>query len=121
MRSVKRLPLSAHAVVELTAGLALVVAALALTLTLPGVLALFCAGALLAGLGLAGLDDLPLATHERLDRLLVVGLSAASVALALHGDATAAAVLLGVAAGQLLLAATTRWSRPAYPSYGSAR
>lgn len=108
----RRLSLPAHALVELTAGLALVVAALALSLGVAGTLALFTAGVVLAGIGLGAVDSLPLAAHQSLDRWIATLMSAASIGLALGGEATGAVVLLAVAAGQVLLTGRTRWTRP---------
>ena len=108
----RRLSLPAHAFVELFAGLALVVAALALSLGVAGTVALFTAGVVLAGIGLGAADSLPLAAHQALDRWLATLMAAASVGLALAGEATGALVLLAVAAGQLVLTGSTRWSRP---------
>ena len=111
MYAFRRLSLPAHALVELSAGLALVVAALALSLGVAGTLALFTAGVILAGIGLGAVDALPLAAHQSLDRLTASLMAAASVGLALAGDATGALVLLAAAVGQLVLAAVTRWTR----------
>ena len=113
MSMFRRLSLPAHALVELTIGLALVVAALALSLGTAGTLALFTAGVVLAGIGLGAVDNLPLAAHQTLDRWIATLMAAGSVGLALAGDATGAVVLVAVAAGQLLLAVSTRWTRPA--------
>jgi uncharacterized membrane protein len=112
MYALRRLSLPAHALVELSAGLALVVAALALSLGVAGTLALFTAGVILAGIGLGAVDALPLAAHQSLDRLTATLMAAGSVGLALAGEATGALVLLAVAAGQLMLAGVTRWTRP---------
>jgi hypothetical protein len=112
MSALRRLSLPAHALVELSAGLALVVAALALSLGVAGIAALFTAGVILAGLGLGAVDALPIAAHQSLDRLTACLMAAASTGLALAGDATGALVLLVVAAGQLALGGVTRWTRP---------
>lgn len=113
MYAFRRLSLPAHALVEFAAGLALLVAALALSMGVAGTVALFSAGVILAGIGLGAADSLPLAAHQALDRWTATLLAAASVGLALAGDATGALVLLAVAAGQLVLTAATRWTRPA--------
>ena len=109
----RRLSLPAHALVELTIGLALVVSALALSLGVAGTLAVFTAGVVLAGIGLGAADSLPLAAHQSLDRWIATLMAAASIGLAFAGDATGAVVLLAVATGQLMLTGSTRWSRPA--------
>ena len=110
---IRRLSLPAHALVELSLGLALVVAALALSLGVAGTVALFTAGVVLAGVGLGAVDALPLAAHQSLDRTIATVMAAAGAGLALAGDVTGATVLVAVAAGQLALAAGTRWTRPA--------
>ena len=109
----RRLSLPAHSLVELAAGLALVAAALALSLGVAGTMALFAAGVVLTGFGLGAVDSLPLAAHQALDRWIATFLAAAAIGLALAGDATGAVVMLVVAAGQLVLTGATRWSRPA--------
>lgn len=108
----RRLSLPAHSLVELTAGLALLVSAFALSLGVAGTVALFAAGVILAGIGLGATDSLPLAAHQSLDRWVATVMAAASIGLALAGDATGAIVLLAVAVGQLLLTGWTRWTRP---------
>src|SRR5215213_827944 len=107
----KRISLPTHGLVELTAGLALVIAALALDLGTTGALLTFGAGVVVAGLGLGAADTLSLAAHESLDRLLAIALAGGSIAAALAGSALAAAVLLGAGALQLALTGVTRWSR----------
>lgn len=109
----RRLSLPAHALVELTLGLALVVSALALSLGVAGTLALFTAGVVLTGIGLGAVDSLPLAAHQALDRTIATLMAAAAVGLALGGEVAGAAALVAVAAGQLVLAGTTRWTRSA--------
>lgn len=109
----RRLSLPAHSLVELAAGLALVVAALALSLGVAGTMALFAAGVILTGIGLGAVDTLPLATHQSLDRWIATILAATAIGLAFAGDATGAVVMLAVAAGQLVLTGATRWTRPA--------
>ena len=112
MSMLRRLSLPAHALVELTLGLALIVAALALSLGVAGTVALFSAGVVLAGVGLGAADDLPLAAHQALDRSVATIMAATGAGLALAGEATGAVVLVAVAAGQLALAGITRWTRP---------
>ena len=112
----RRLSLPAHSLVELTLGLALVVAALALSLGVAGTVALFTAGVVLTGIGLGVAEDLPLAAHQTLDRWTATLMAAASIGLALAGDATGALVLVAVATGQLVLTGATRWTRPATPA-----
>lgn len=113
MRYFRRISLSVHALTELVAGLALIIASLALDLGTAGLLGVFGAGVLLTGLGLGALENLPLAAHQTLDRWMTTALAALSIVLAFQGDALAALLLLAVAAGQLALTGMTRWTRPA--------
>ena len=108
----RRLSLPAHSFVELTVGLALLVSALALSLGVAGTVALFAAGVVLAGLGRGTVDSLPLAAHQSLDRWIATLMAAGSVGLAMEGEAVGAVVLLAAATGQLVLAGSTRWTRP---------
>jgi hypothetical protein len=111
VRDMRRISLPIHALVELVAGLVLVVGAFALDLGTAGTVLTFAAGVSLAGLGLGAVESLPLAVHQSLDRGLVIALSAFAVVAALDGGALAAVLLLAVAVGQLALMAATRWSR----------
>jgi hypothetical protein len=112
----RRLSLPAHALVELSLGLALVAAALALSLGVAGTVALFMAGVVLTGIGLGVADDLPLAAHQTLDRWNATLMAVTSAGLALAGDVTSAVALLTAATGQLMLAGAPRWTRPATPA-----
>lgn len=108
-----KLSLAARALIQLIVGLALLFGALIMDLGTAGTLITFAAGATLTGLGLGSGDTLPLATLSSLDNLLATVLAAASIGLALTGDATAAVMLLAVAVAQVVLTNTTRWTRPA--------
>ena len=112
MRSLPRISLSAHGLLELVVGLALTVAALVLDLGGAGTVLVFATGVALVGVGLGSLDTLPLSVHQSLDRSLAVLLSAAAVGAALAGGDLAAVILLATAASVLLLEAVTRWTRP---------
>jgi hypothetical protein len=107
----RRIPLPIHAVLELTIGLALLVAAFALDLGTAGMVLTFVAGVALAGVGLGAAESLPLGVHQSLDRGMVVGLSLGSVLAALDGGEVAALLLLATAVLQLALMGATRWSR----------
>jgi hypothetical protein len=113
MRLLKRISPSLHGIVELSAGLSLIAGSLLLDIGTAGVLGVFTAGVVLAGMGLGAVESLPLGAHLALDRLVVTVTALVSIALALAGDVTAALVLLAVAAGLLVLDAVTRWTRPA--------
>lgn len=112
MRILPRISLPAHGLLELVAGLALLISALALDLGGAGTLLVFATGAAVAGVGLGAADALPLSVHQSLDRTLTVLMSAAAVGCAVAGSGLAAVILLAAAAGILALEATTRWSRP---------
>jgi hypothetical protein len=112
MRSLPRISLSAHGLVELLAGLALTVAPLVLDLGGVGTVLVFATGVALAGVGLGATDALSLSAHQSLDRTIVIAVAAAAVGAAAAGSTLAASLLLVAATTVLLLEATTRWSRP---------
>jgi hypothetical protein len=109
--AMRRISLPIHALVELVAGLVLVVGAFALDLGAAGTILTFLAGVSLAGLGLGAAETLPLGVHQSLDRALVIGLSLAAMLTAADGAVLAAWLLLGTAVVQLGLMAGTRWTR----------
>lgn len=112
MRFLPRISLSTHGLLELVAGIALLVSALVLDLGGAGTLLVFATGVAITGIGLGAADALPLSVHQSLDRTLVVAMSAAAVGCALAGAGLAAVLLLVAAAGILALEAGTRWTRP---------
>ena len=107
----RRISLPIHALVELVAGLALVVGAFALAAGTAGTVLLFIAGVALAWIGLGAADALPLAVHRSLDGILVVGLALGAVLAAFTGGGVAAGVLLAMAVLQLVLVGATHWVR----------
>jgi hypothetical protein len=109
----KRISLPTHGVVELIAGLALLIAALALDLGTTGAILIFGAGVLVTGMGLGATETLSLSAHESLDRLLAILLAVGSIVAAAFDDGLAALVLLAAAATQLALTGVTRWTRAA--------
>jgi hypothetical protein len=111
MRAIRCISLPTHALVELVAGLVLVLAALALDLGMTGALLTFTSGVLMTGIGLGAADAMPLAAHQSLDRLLAIALAAGSIAAALAGSPLAGAVLLAAGAVELGLGPVTRWRR----------
>ena len=113
MRLLPRISLSTHGLLELLAGLSLILAALVVDLGGAGTVFVFAAGVVLAGIGLGAADTLPLAAHQSLDRTMVVVSAAAAVGCALAGRVVAASILLGTSAAILALEAGTRWTRPA--------
>jgi hypothetical protein len=106
-----RLSLPAHGAFELLLGLTLLGLPFALGFGPAGLVAGVVAGVLVAGLGLAGADVLPLQTHQALDQAVVAALLGATLALAIHSDATAALLLGAAAVAELVLLAGTRWTR----------
>ena len=112
MKFLRRISLPAHALVELTVGLALVVAPFVLTLGGIGTVLMFAAGVVLAGIGLGAVDALPLAAHQSLDRLLATALAVASIVACARGRRhRRRSLLLTGAVLMLALAAATRWTR----------
>ena len=112
MNLIRRISLPAHAFVELTVGLALVVAPMVLTLGGTGTILTFTAGVVLAGMGFGAVDTLSLAAHQSLDRMLTVALALASIVVALNGESLPAVLLLVGAASLLILTSATKWTRP---------
>ena len=112
MRSLPRISLTAHGLVEFVAGLALTVAALVLDLGGAGTVLVFASGVSVAGIGLGAADALPLHAHQTLDHTLVIALAAGAVALAAADGGAAAVILLATAGTVLVLEASTRWTRP---------
>lgn len=111
MNSFRRISLPIHGLVELTAGIALVVCAFGLGFGAAGTVLTFGAGVILTGLGLGATDALSLATHRSLDRMLTIGLSAGAIGAALGDEIGAAVLLLLGAGGLMLLSAMTCWTR----------
>lgn len=107
----RRVSLPTHGLVELVAGLALVIASLAFDLGALGALLTFSAGAVMAGLGLGAADALSLSVHESLDRTLAIAMAGGSVAAAGADSALAAVLLLAASFTQLTLTGVTRWTR----------
>jgi hypothetical protein len=115
MRSLPRISLSTHGLLELLAGITLMLVALVVDLGGAGTLLVFAAGVSLIGVGLGAAEALPLTTHQSIDRTLAIAAAAAAVGCALAGSALAALILLGTSTAVLALEATTRWTRPMAP------
>jgi hypothetical protein len=116
MSALRLFSLPTHAVIELIAGLALMGAPFLLGFGAAGTVVAFALGVLLVGISLGGAEDLPVSTHIALDHALVIGFLVGSVALALVGDTAAGAVFLVAGLAQLVLTATTRYTRPLRPA-----
>ena len=112
MRFLPRISVPVHGLLELIAGLALIILAMLGDLGGAGTVLVFATGATLAGVGLGAIDALPLGFHQSLDRALVVVASLAAIYVAVAGSALAALILLTTAASVLLLEAGTHWTRP---------
>ena len=106
----RSLSLPTHSLLELLCGVALLAAPFALGFGTSGTVIAVAGGVLVVGLALA--DSLPLRSHQALDVALVLALGAGGALVAAAGDASAAVVLLCVAAILLALTSATRWSRP---------
>lgn len=107
----RRLPITTHAVVELLAGLALIVCAFAVTASAVGIVTTFAAGVVVAGSGLAASGDMPLDAHRSFDQALIVALALAAVGCAAAGEAVAPLLLLGAGVTLVVLVGATRWTR----------
>ena len=111
MSVTRTIPLSLHSALELIGGFAVLVGPFLIGAEPAAQVAGVCLGALLVGLALAGPEALTLAAHQAFDLALVAALGAGGLGLAVTGDAAGGLWLAGAGAFELLLAATTRWSR----------
>jgi hypothetical protein len=114
MTLVRLIPFAAHGAIELLGGLALLLAPFALGFSGTGMIVSLAIGAVMVGLALSATSDerdgLPLSAHVGFDRLLALVLIGAALLLSRNGDYTAALALAIVAAGEVLLTITTRYS-----------
>jgi hypothetical protein len=114
MTAFRLISLPTHGAVELTLGVALMAAPFVLGFGAAGTLVGLVVGALIVGLALqaavADTGTVDIAAHRAYDVGLTFGLIGAGLLLAVSGDARAAVVLLAVAAVQLGLNATTRYT-----------
>jgi hypothetical protein len=111
MTSIRRLSLPAHGAVELLVGLALLGLPFVLQLGGAPLVVAVAAGIVVAGIGLSAADAIPLRTHLALDQGVVAALVGAALAMAVGGQAAAAALLGMAGLAQLALVSGTRWSR----------
>ena len=112
MSALRLFSLPTHAVIELVAGMTLMLAPFVLAFGTAGTILAFGGGVVLVGVALAGVEDLRISTHVAVDHGLVSAFLVAAVALALADDAAAGSVFLAAGVAQLTLAATTRYTRP---------
>jgi hypothetical protein len=113
MGVMSRLSLPAHGALELLIGIALLVGPFAAGLGSGGLVLGVVAGTLVAGLALAGTDGLPLGAHQTLDQAVATVLIGLAAAMALAGEPLGAALLGAAAVAELVLVASTRWTRHA--------
>jgi hypothetical protein len=111
MSTTRRLSLPTHGAIELLIGLALLAAPFAAGLGTGGLVLGVAAGTLVAGLGLAGADALPVGAHQALDQAMATILLGLALAMALAAEPAGALVLGAAALAELLLVAGTRWTR----------
>jgi len=125
--TVRLIPYSLHAALELLIAIVTMAAPFVLGFSVGPAVATVALGALLVGLALSGAPDergsvsLPLGAHRTYDEAFVVGFLAAGAAAALlAGDTVAALALAGLGIAELALGLTTRYSlappRPRLPS-----
>jgi hypothetical protein len=111
------LSFTAHAVVELTVGLATMAAPFVFGFGPAGTLAAVVVGVLIVGLALNAAtpqgSSIPIAAHFAFDRGLAAGLLGASLLLALADDRAAATFFAAAAATQLAINVSTRYTAPA--------
>ena len=116
MTAFRIIPLQAHGALELLVGLLTMVAPFALGFEPAGTVLAVCVGAALVGLALGSTTDergvpaLPVATHHAADYGIAIGLGASAVLFAVTGDDVAGVTLAAIAAAQLALNLSTRYS-----------
>lgn len=116
MTALRLIPLQAHGALELLVGLAAMVAPFAVGFDAAGTVLSVVVGATLVGLALGSTTDergvpaVPVATHHAIDYGLAIGVGASALLLAIAGDPLAGATLAGLAAVQLLLNLSTRYT-----------
>jgi len=108
------LPLSLHAAVDITAGIAMIFAPALLGFGLPAAVVIVVLGMLLTGTGL-NLTTRPheaVISHHAFDRAFVAVAAAAALALALSapGQTTAVLMLAGVVVLEVLIGTATRYT-----------
>lgn len=116
MSALRLFSLPTHAVIELISGLALMGAPFLLGFGAAGTVVAVAFGILIVGLALGGAEDIPVSAHIAIDQALVIAFLAGAVALVLAGDSAAGAVFLAAGVAQLVLTATTRYTRPLRPA-----
>ena len=111
MTALRIIPLPVHAALEMLAGIALGIAPFVLGLSTSAAFVGVIAGVLIVGLALQSVDEnLHIAAHLAGDQGLALGLAVAGGAMALAGDAAAAALFAAAGVAQLLLILSTRYT-----------
>jgi hypothetical protein len=110
------IPLPIHSALELVVGLFTMAAPFLLGFGPAAAVVAVSIGAVIAGIALAGTTNergassLSVATHHAFDYGVALGLAGAAVVVGLAGDAVASLTLAIIAASQLALNLTTRYS-----------
>lgn len=116
MTAFRLIPLQTHGALELLVGLLTLVAPFALGFGPAGTVLAVAVGAALVGLALGSTTDergapaLAVATHHAADYGIAIGLGLSALLLAVSGDAVAGVTLAAIAAVQLALNLSTRYS-----------
>lgn len=116
MTAFRLIPLQTHGALEFLVGVLTMVAPFALGFAPAGTVLAVCVGATLVGLALGSMTDergtpaVPVALHHAADYGLAIGLAASAGLLAVTGDEIAGGTLAAVAAAQLALNLSTRYS-----------
>ncbi|MTD43007.1 hypothetical protein GKE82_01465 [Conexibacter sp. W3-3-2] len=116
MTAFRLIPLQAHGALEMLVGILTMVAPFALGFDPAGTVLAVVVGAALVGLALGSTTDergvpaVPVATHHAADYGLAIGVGGAALVLGVAGDAVAGFTLAGIAALQLALNLSTRYS-----------
>ena len=116
MTAFRLIPLQTHGALEFLVGLLTMAAPFALGFTPAGTVLAVCVGAALVGLALGSTTDdrgvpaLSVATHHAADYGIAIGLGVSALLFAVTGDAVAGITLAGIAAAQLALNLSTRYS-----------
>lgn len=116
MTAFRLIPLQVHGALELATGMFTMAAPFLFGFGAPATVVAVLIGALLIGLALGaatvepGRTTLAVSSHHAADYGIALGLFGAAAVVGLDGDQAAAATLTGIAAVQLALNATTRYS-----------
>ena len=116
--ALRLIPLPIHSALELAVGLFTMAAPFLFGFGPAAAVVAVSIGAVIAGIALAGTANergttsLPIATHHAFDYGIAVGLAGAAAVVGIASDAVASVTLALIAATQLTLNLTTRYSLP---------